>query len=332
MSVGKVLLETRGVTVGYGKDVAVLSGLDITLREGELVSIIGANGSGKSTLLRTLADVQKPLAGDVLLTGDNINELRPRHIAKRIGLVFTESTNAGGLTVTELVSLGRYPHTGFFGRLSYEDKRIVSEAIESVGVVHKRDSFVAELSDGERQKVMIAKALAQQTPLILLDEPTAFLDIASKIDTMRLLHKLAHEQGKGVIVSSHDVSQALLLSDKLWIVTASGELVQGGTEDLILSGALNRVFKSDSIYFDKTAANFVSKVTYHNSINLIAASDELRYWCTNALQRNGIEVTAENADMQVEIANPNSIMLKNKDGVLIQSFNSVAELISFICY
>lgn len=327
-----MLLETRGLTVGYGKSTAVLSDLDITLREGELVSIIGANGSGKSTLLRTLADVQKPLSGDVLLSKDNINNLRPRHIAKRIGLVFTESTNAGGLTVTELVSLGRYPHTGFFGRLSAEDKRIVSEAIESVGVAHKCDSFVAELSDGERQKVMIAKALAQQTPLILLDEPTAFLDIASKIDTMRLLHKLAHEQGKGVIVSSHDVSQALLLSDKLWIVTASGELVQGGTEDLILSGALNRVFKSDSIYFDKTAANFVSKATYHNNICLTAASDELRYWCANALQRNGIEVTAETADMQVEITNPNSILLKNKDGVLIQSFNSVAELISFICY
>ncbi|MFI3239420.1 MAG: ABC transporter ATP-binding protein [Bacteroidales bacterium] len=325
---GKVLLETKGLTVGYGKDIAVLSGLDITLNAGELVCIIGANGSGKSTLLRTLADVQKPLVGEVLLGGVSINEMRPRHIAKEIGLVFTESTNAGGLTVTELVSLGRYPHTGFFGRLNVEDKRIVSEAIKSVGVAHKSESYVAELSDGERQKVMIAKALAQQTPLILLDEPTAFLDIASKIETMRLLHELAREQGKGVIVSSHDISQALLLSDRLWIVTADGELIQGGTEDLILSGMLNNVFKGDSIRFDQVGGNFVSSVTYSKSVSLSGTNDELIHWCKNALQRNGINTITEKTDIQVEIENPYSILLKNRDGVIISSHRTIADMIS----
>ncbi len=324
---GKVLLETKGLTVGYGRDNAVLSELDIKLNAGDLVCIIGANGSGKSTLLRTLADVQKPLVGDVLLGGVSINQMRPRHIAKRIGLVFTELTNAGGLTVTELVSLGRYPHTGFFGRLSAEDKSIVGEAIRLAGVAHKSECYVAELSDGERQKVMIAKALAQQTPLILLDEPTAFLDIASKIDTMRLLHKLAHEQGKGVIVSSHDISQALLFSDRLWIVTADGELIQGGTEDLILSGALNHVFKRDSIRFDQVAGNFVSSVTYSKCVCISGANDELIHWCKNALKRNGINTITEETDIQVEIENPNSILLKNRDGVIISSHRTIADMI-----
>lgn len=323
-----MLLETRGLTIGYGKGITVLSELDITLMAGELVCIIGANGSGKSTLLRTLADVQKPLAGEVLLSGVPINEMRPRDIAKEIGLVFTESTNAGGLTVTELVSLGRYPHTGFFGRLNTEDKRIVSDAISSVGVGHKSESYVAELSDGERQKVMIAKALAQQTPLILLDEPTAFLDIASKIETMRLLHQLAREQGKGVIVSSHDISQALLLSDRLWIVTADGKLIQGGTEDLVLSGMLDAIFKGDGIRFDANAGNYISRVTYSKCVSLSGADDKLIHWCKNALQRNGINTSTEVTDIHVEIETPNSILLKNRDGVLISSHHTIADMIA----
>ncbi len=324
------LLKTNGLTVGYPKGRVLLENLNLTINAGEVVCIIGANGSGKSTLLRTLAAAQAQLSGSVNVRGRELSRIPAKEIAKEIGLVFTDSTNAGGLTVTEMVSLGRYPHTGFFGRLTAEDKDIVQRAIAAVGIEHKSDGFVAELSDGERQKAMIAKALAQQTPLIILDEPTAFLDIASKIDTMRLLHKLAHTQGKGVIVSSHDISQALLLSDRLWIVTTDGELIQGGTEDIVLSGCLNSIFKGDAITFDAELGVFTSVGEYTKDIFVSGSREDLAYWCGNAMRRNGINTSNNDTNIKVYIQRPNAIQLKNRAGDILQLFTSIKDLILYL--
>ena len=215
------ILEANNLNIGYinGKTIIdIVSDINLRLEEGELVCLLGANGKGKSTLLRTLAGTQPALSGEVRVQGGNVDKISKKKLAKLLGLVYTDHTQAGGLTVNELVELGRQPHTGFLGRLGSEDKTIVENALKDAGIYHKRESFVADLSDGERQKAMIAKALAQETPIIFLDEPTAFLDVASKLETMKLLHKLAKEKKKAVLLSSHDVSQTLLLADKLWII------------------------------------------------------------------------------------------------------------------
>ena len=152
--------------------------------------------------------------------------------------------------MTELVGLGRQPHTGFLGRLDEEDHAIVRQAMEDSGIISKAGEYIASLSDGERQKAMIARALAQRTPIIILDEPTAFLDVASRIETMRLLQTLAHERGKAVLLSSHDISQSLMLADELWLITTDRQVVTGTTPELVASGAMNRLFMNRSIHFN----------------------------------------------------------------------------------
>lgn len=210
------IFETQNLAVGYthGKQTTtLLSGLNLSLDSGQLVALLGQNGAGKSTLIRALTFATKPIEGKILLHGVDFDTITKSERARLLGLVSTERIQAGALTVSELVGLGRQPYTGFLGRLSDDDRAIVADAIRSVGMSHKAESFVANLSDGERQKVMVAKALAQQTPIILLDEPTAFLDHPSKVSMMQLLHRLAADMGKTIIMSTHDLELAAQNAD-----------------------------------------------------------------------------------------------------------------------
>ena len=216
--------------------------LSFGLYPGELTSLLGANGAGKSTLLRTLSASQPSLAGELQLLGKPLQQYSEKERSRTIGVVLTDKTQAGGLTVYELVALGRQPHTGFFGRLHPKDHLIIKEALDAVGIAHKAESYTAELSDGERQKVMIAKALVQECPLIILDEPTAFLDVVSRIEIMTLLHQLAVEQNKAILLSTHDIEQALVLSDKLWLLSKETGLQCGVTEDMILNHRMDTLF------------------------------------------------------------------------------------------
>lgn len=221
MKVQSVVIEAKDLTIGYrhGKRGEVVhSHLNFALCRGELTCLLGSNGAGKSTLLRTLAAVQPPLSGDITLLGKPLASYSPKERSREIGIVLTDKTQAGGLSVRELVALGRQPHTGFFGRLGKEDHGIIDHALEAVGMAEKTSKYTAELSDGERQKVMIAKALVQECPLILLDEPTAFLDVVSRIEIMTLLHRLASEEQRAILMSTHDIEQALVLGDKLWLL------------------------------------------------------------------------------------------------------------------
>ena len=211
MNDNNAIFTTRDLAVGYrnGKNtVTLLKELNLTLEKGKLVALLGQNGAGKSTLLRALTCDERPLAGRIEVNGKSLAEMSQKDRSRLIGLVSTERIQAGALTVTELVGLGRQPHTGFLGRLDEEDRDIVRQAMTDSGIIGKADEYVASLSDGERQKAMIARALAQQTPIIILDEPTAFLDVASRIETMRLLQTLAHERGKAVLLSSLPVADA----------------------------------------------------------------------------------------------------------------------------
>ena len=239
------MISLQNLTVGYGTK-AVLSDINQVLKAGQLVCLLGSNGVGKSTILRTLAGFQQPLAGKVLLDGKDLSSLSLSQRSKTVSIVLTERVEVPYMKVADLVGMGRSPYTGFFGKLTKEDKQIVSEAIEMVGISSLAERTIDTLSDGERQKAFLAKALAQQTPIILLDEPTAFLDFHAKISTLRLMQKLAHETNKIILMSTHDVEMALRLSDILWIVQ-DGKIQTGTTASLTESGILRQFLGDEAI-------------------------------------------------------------------------------------
>lgn len=257
----QAMLTTHNLAVGYaqGKSHSVLlSGLNLSLHAGQLVALLGRNGAGKSTLLRALTLASAPLDGAIEVNGRDVVTIGKRERSRLIGLVSTDRIHAGGLTVTELVGLGRQPHTGFLGRIGRHDRQVVAHALESVGIGEMGDKFVSQLSDGERQKAMIARSLAQETPIIILDEPTAFLDAASRIETMRLLAHLAHNEGKAVLLSTHDISRSLVQADALWLITANRQVVTGPTAQMIASDAMNNVFTSPGIVFNPAHCDYES--------------------------------------------------------------------------
>jgi len=218
----------------------------MTLRSGELTCLLGLNGAGKSTLLRTLCRFQDPISGTVLLEGRNLNSYPFSEISSMVAVVLTDRTSGSGLTVREVVSLGRYPYTGYFGGLTSGDEAIIGGALEAVGMSSFADEYLSGLSDGERQKVMVAKALAQESPVIILDEPTSFLDISSRIEVMQLLKTLTSSRRKAVLVSTHDVELARRYADTWWLMGKDAFHV-GPPEELISSGTAGTLFNRGDV-------------------------------------------------------------------------------------
>ena len=250
----RVSVSLSALSIGYrvkGGSKAIARGIDACLRAGELTCLIGSNGAGKSTLLKTLAGFLPKLGGSVYIDGKEIAGYSPKELSRTVGVVLTAKPEADNMTVEDVVSLGRTPYTGFFGRLSAEDRRVVADSMEQVGIARLACCTVSTLSDGERQKAMIAKALAQQTPVIMLDEPTAFLDYPSKVETMLLLMRLSHAQGKTVFMSTHDIELALQTADTLWLMPGDGALRTGTPHELADSGALAAFIEREEIDFDK---------------------------------------------------------------------------------
>ena len=249
-------VSLKNLSIGYRqKDAAhsekvVASGLNATIHRGELTCLLGRNGIGKSTLLRTLSAFQPALDGEVMMDTTSLTTLTDKERSRLIGIVLTEKPDVQNMTVEELVGMGRSPYTGFWGTLDSDDKEIVDEAIRLVGVESLKGRMIHTLSDGERQKVMIAKALAQQTPIIYLDEPTAFLDFPSKVEMMQLLRRLATEEQKVIFLSTHDVELSLQLADCIWLMEP-GMLSVGTPRQLADQGVLERFIAHDGIRFDK---------------------------------------------------------------------------------
>lgn len=207
-------ITTNRLTVGY-RGHRVVEDISLSLPCGRLVCLLGPNGAGKSTLLRTLCGFQPPIAGTVTISGNDITTMSAAEVARLVSVVLTDRPLTPSLTAAEMVGLGRAPYTGFWGRLSDDDRRLVSEAMQTVGIAPLATRRMGQLSDGERQKVMIAKALAQHTPVIVLDEPTAFLDYPSKVAVMKTLARLAHDESKTILMSTHDLELAAQLGDEL---------------------------------------------------------------------------------------------------------------------
>lgn len=329
------VISAQHLDIGYrtGGDgiKRVHSDLNIALYAGELTCLLGANGAGKSTLLRTLSGAQPSLSGDVCINGKPLKEISRHNLSQTIGVVLTDKTAIGGLTVREVVALGRQPHTGFFGILSSHDKQVVEESLEACGIADKGARYMASLSDGERQKVMIAKALAQECPIVLLDEPTAFLDIVSRIEVMSLLHRIATEHHRAILLSTHDIEQALVLSDRLWLLSREKGLTSGVTEDLILSGCLNDLFPHSDIHFDPLHGSYYPTVHRHKSATVVCHDETLLHWAINLLNRNGYGAsldTTTRCPIVIHIDSRTRILWQEgENSVVLQSFEELVRKI-----
>lgn len=326
-------ISAKGISIGYPKtrnrkENPLYEDLSFSLYQGELVCLLGVNGAGKSTLLRTISASQPTLKGSIYLENRDISTYSEKELSQHLGLVLTDKTSAGGLLVRELVELGRYPYTGFFGQLTEQDNEVVQKAMEDVRIAHKANSYVAELSDGERQKAMIAKSLAQECPFVILDEPTAFLDIESRIEIMTLLHFLTKSQNKTILLSTHDVDTALLLADRLWLLSKEKGLESGVTEDIIISGKIEEFFKSENILFDKKTGSFLPKRISDRKV-YIKAEGYLFHWTKNLLERCGFEYTNdENNSFSIVAQDRNSIIIETEEDRLeCKDFESLSDFL-----
>lgn len=247
---GPLALRTEALSVGYRvrrAQRAVLEKLDLAVRPGELVCLLGPNGAGKSTLLRTIARMQPTLTGTIEVGGIDLARLSHADLARRMGIVLTERIAVGALSARRIVELGRYAHVGWLGVLTPHDRRVVEWAIDAVGAQAFAGSDVSTLSDGERQRIMIARALAQQPMLLLLDEPTAFLDAPSRVELMALLRRLTRDERLAIVVSSHDLELTLRTADTLWLITREAKMCVGAPADLLSTGDVMNAFGSASI-------------------------------------------------------------------------------------
>lgn len=246
-------VKLKDLTIGYrsGKSEKIIAQhLNAELVPGELTCLLGPNGAGKSTLLHTLCNFQLPLNGEILVNDRPLATYSIQEMARLVSVVLTHVDQNFELTAYEVVAMGRTPYTGLLGILSAEDKKIVEECIEQTGIGTLRDRKINTLSDGERQKVMVAKALAQQTPILYLDEPTAFLDYPTKVQLIRMLKQLAHQLGKVIFLSTHDIDQALQVSDKIWLLDRDKGLTTGTTDELCKSNAIGLYFDRDGLRFN----------------------------------------------------------------------------------
>lgn len=302
----QAIIQTQDLEIGFPARGSrktkkiVADNINVALEKGQVVCLLGPNGSGKSTLIRTLSGLHAPLNGSIFLSGKNLSQFTNRQSARKISTVLTDRLTIGNLSVYELVSFGRSPYTGWFGSLSPKDNEIIEWAIESTGIKPFIDRDVMHLSDGERQKVMIARALAQDTPAILLDEPTAHLDLPNRVEIIRLLRKLTHDTQKSILLSTHELDLALKAADNLWLINREGEVFTGTPEDLVLDGTFESVFEQDSFDFDRSTGSFKLHQPTKKPVCLFG-DDVAVFWTQRALEREGYKVSSSNdTSLQVE--------------------------------
>ena len=336
MSTVNKTIELQLLSIGYpgSKGTKVVAeNINASINQGELTCLLGANGIGKSTLLRTLSAFQPKLSGEIRVQGKDLDAYTDRELSRIIGVVLTDRLDIRNMTVQELIGLGRSPYTGFWGGLSKEDEEIVDQAIAQIRIKDLTHRMVHTLSDGERQKVMIAKALAQETPVIFLDEPTAFLDFPSKVEIMQLLHRLSRDTHKTIFLSTHDLELALQIADKLWVMDKTHGLTIGTPEDLSLSGDLSTFFARKGITFDMETGLFRVDNEYDYQIKL--SGHGRRYtMVSKALGRNGILANRKiEADVCIETGNgPDDkeyiINIPNEQPVTVTSIEELLQVVN----
>jgi iron complex transport system ATP-binding protein len=290
----KEILNLDSLKIGYqsGRSKKVLfPPITLSAGRGELIAVIGRNGIGKSTLLRTLTGLQQPLGGEIFYYGKTISGYSRMELAQKVGFISTEIVKVSNMRVYDLVALGRFPHTNWIGRIESEDRYKIDDALAKTSMQPFSMKFVSRLSDGERQKVMIARLLAQDASIMIMDEPTAFIDIAGKYEILQLMHTLTHKSDKTIIFSTHDLQMAINQSDKIWLILEN-ELIEGAPEDLMIAGAFDRLFDSSVVNFNSDDGTFSFRSNTKGSI-YIEGEGDMRRWTEKAISRAGFRVSME---------------------------------------
>ena len=287
-----ITIQIKNLTTGYkhkGHDIVVGNNLNAEIHEGEMICMLGPNGAGKSTLLRTLAAFQPQLGGEIKVMSRNLKDYKTSQLSRLVSVVLTDNSSIKNMTARDVVSIGRSPYTGFWGRLREKDRKMVEKCLSWVGITELADRKMQTLSDGERQKVMIAKAIAQETPVIFLDEPTAFLDYPSKVGMMLLLHRLAKTLKKSIFLSTHDLEHALQVADQIWLIDKKRGLTTGIPEDLCADGLIGEYFKHDGLRFDPSTSTFHIQHETVRTVQVHSESPDFRAdLLCKALLRNAI--------------------------------------------
>ena len=330
------ILSLQDVAIGYWdrQHKTVFERINLSASEGELIALVGKNGVGKSTLLRTIARLQPELQGKILFRDRELSSYSRPLFARLLSFVSTEIVNIPNLSVFDFVALGRSPYTNWFGRLEKRDKQATLRAISQVGMGHMVHNNLTEISDGERQRIMVARTLAQDTPFIILDEPTAFLDLPNRYEIIHLLHELAREQNKTILFSTHDLSIALQEADKIWLLNKD-QLHEGAPEDLILNNSFEQVFRSKLLTFDRRRGDFFMPKTLSSSVTLKNPNSLDDYWLRKALSRVGVAIDTDNSrvtsGLTIELLQHEPIQCKlklpNEQEIEIRSFYQLNRLI-----
>ncbi len=330
------MIQIKDLSIGYrekNKEKVIAAHINADIHGGELTCLLGTNGVGKSTLLRTLSAFQPKLNGSIYIEGKELGDYTDKQLARMVSVVLTEKCDIRNLSVTNLIGMGRSPYTGFWGTLRKEDRAVIDRAISLTGIEPLAHRMVHTLSDGERQKVMISKALAQETPIILLDEPTAFLDYPSKVEMMQLLHRLSRQTGKTIFLSTHDLELALQAADCLWLMSPSEGIAVGTPEDLALDGRLARFFVRRGVRFDEHSGLFRVEFTCHTRLRLTGEGQ--RYTMVRkALRRNGIEANREvETEYGIRIDESGYTFCRNAEPVAsVTSIRQVVEVVRSALY
>jgi iron complex transport system ATP-binding protein len=331
------MLETHDLAIGYqGRNPQILlEKLQLSLQKGELTCLLGANGTGKSTLLRTLAGLQKPLKGQIFWQGQSLLQIAKKKRAQLISLVLTEALTTERLTVGELVSLGRYPHTNWVDSHSETDQIIIAKALQATGIAHLAGQPFFALSDGQKQKALIARALAQDGGAILLDEPTAHLDWVSRYEVILNLRQVAQRQQKAILVSTHELSLALQQAHRLWLITPEKKLLVGLAEDLALDGSLANFFPHQHFVFEAHTGNFLLKNT-PTFAPFLEGDPLATYWAEVALQKTSLSpLFFQEKEIKICAEKHQNAFLWQAAGTWRQvespqTFESLSELIAFL--
>ena len=328
-------LAASGLSIGYhikGKLHAILNELELSIGCGEFICLLGPNGTGKSTLIRTLAGMQPALDGELKLAGQPFHKISPRERARLVSIVFTDSMPTGLMDGYTFASLGRHPYSGWMGGLSEHDHDRIRWALQSVSAETLSNRQVSELSDGERQKVSIARALAQEAQLMLLDEPTAFLDLPRRVELMRIMRDLCHREQIGLLLSTHDLDLALRYADRLWLITPNGELIQGLPEALALNGQLERAFASEALDWDIATGSFKTHKTHCLMVTL-EGQGPAALWTRRAFERLGLGITkdSELAAFSTSIEQADSVPIWHiRQDEATHCFKSIDQVIHWI--
>lgn len=317
-----IALEGKGLSLGYFHRKVkkeILSNLDFQLLSGELTCLLGPNGVGKSTLIKAILGQINPWKGEILLENHVIQNFSTEELAKRISVVLTDPVFPGNMTVGQLVALGRTPHTAWSGKLSNLDREIVKKALDDTKISYLRDERLSEISDGQRQKAMIARALAQDGKLMILDEPTAHLDLVNRFEIMQLLRDIASQKGKSVLVVTHDLDIAVESADRFWLMNCGTPLISGKPEDLIISGEINQLLPGEKFKFSVERGKLEFEV--RDSRFEIEGPAELVFWIEKALRKAGIR----SLDSMISVSDkPFLIRHQGKE------FSKIEELIVFL--